>query len=177
MIFWFSLLFLLLILFSIWAYLAKPKCRNCGSRALNYLHLRADGNPDLRYKDNPIFCYSCKNTEATLKYKAIKEVQEHRAVKKYQAAYQGDASDQFNLGLMYDVGRPVEQNYDKAREWYEKAADQGHARAQYNLGIMYFYGAGVQQNLSVAKKFFGQSCENGEQDACERYQDLDELGY
>lgn len=160
------------------SHLAKPKCRNCGARALDYLYLRADGNPDLRYRDNPIFCYQCKNTEATLQYKAIKKVEDHRATKKYEAlALQGDANAQFELGSMYEVGGLVTQNHNKALEWYTKAAEQGYAKAQYRLGSMYFYGNGVHQNLSTAKNFFCQACDNGDKNSCEKYEDLRELGY
>ena len=32
-----------------------------------------------------------------------------------------------NLGVLYDNGQGVAQDYAKAREWYEKAADKGDA--------------------------------------------------
>ena len=53
------------------------------------------------------------------------------------AAEQGHAEAQFNLGVMYDIGQGVKQDYFKAVEWYQKAAEQGLAYAQYNLGVMY----------------------------------------
>lgn len=37
-------------------------------------------------------------------------------------AAQGNASAQYNLGVLYDSGRGVPQDYAKARLWYEKAA-------------------------------------------------------
>ncbi|MFW9297617.1 tetratricopeptide repeat protein, partial [Glaesserella parasuis] len=53
----------------------------------------------------------------------------------YQAAFpmfkelaeQGDAVAQFNLGVMYDKGRGVNQDYHQAAKWYQKAAEQGIA--------------------------------------------------
>ncbi len=51
-------------------------------------------------------------------------------------AAQGDAHAQFNLGVMYDKGRGVSQDYAEAVKWYRKAAEQGHASAQHNLGVM-----------------------------------------
>jgi len=42
-------------------------------------------------------------------------------------AYQGDASAQSNLGLMYATGQGVPQDYAEAVRWYRRAADQGHA--------------------------------------------------
>ena len=47
---------------------------------------------------------------------------------------------------MYYNGLGVEKDYQKAKEWYEKAAAQGNARAQTNLGDMYYNGEGVSQN-------------------------------
>ena len=53
-------------------------------------------------------------------------------------AEQGDASAQFNLGLMYYDGEGVPQNYKTAVKWYSLAAEQGYADAQFNLGLMYY---------------------------------------
>lgn len=39
-----------------------------------------------------------------------------------QAALQGDASAQINLGLMYQNGEGVGKNVDKAFTWYKSAA-------------------------------------------------------
>jgi TPR repeat protein len=36
----------------------------------------------------------------------------------------------FNLGLLYENGQGVVQDYAKAREWYQKAADKGHVFAK-----------------------------------------------
>ena len=49
-------------------------------------------------------------------------------------AEQGDASAQFNLGLMYDNGNGVPEDDRQAVFWYRKAAEQGVAGAQNNLG-------------------------------------------
>ena len=51
-----------------------------------------------------------------------------------KAAEQGDASAQYNLGVMYENGHGVEQDDEQAVFWYRKAAEQGYADAQYNLG-------------------------------------------
>ena len=54
-----------------------------------------------------------------------------------QAAEQGNAAAQFNLGVMYYQRQGVTQNYQHAFAWFQKAANQGYALAQYNLGVMY----------------------------------------
>lgn len=42
------------------------------------------------------------------------------------AADQGDASAQYNLGLLYDQGHGVPQDYGQAA-WYRNAAEQGQS--------------------------------------------------
>jgi len=43
-----------------------------------------------------------------------------------QAAAQGNAAAQFNLGVLYKKGQGVPQNNATARKWFEKAAAQGY---------------------------------------------------
>ena len=45
--------------------------------------------------------------------------------KMLQAAEQGFAAAQYNLGVMYDNGQGVRQNYKIAKEWFGKACDNG----------------------------------------------------
>ena len=49
-------------------------------------------------------------------------------------AEQGHAAAQANLGVLYDSGTGVPQNYSKAASWYRAAAEQGNVRAQRGLG-------------------------------------------
>ena len=67
-----------------------------------------------------------------------------------EAAEQGYASAQNNLGVMYNDGRGVPQNYAEAVKWYRLAAEQGYALAQFGLGVMYHEGRGVPQNGVMA---------------------------
>ena len=57
---------------------------------------------------------------------------------------------QYNLGLSYDKGLGVPQNYAQAALWYRKAAEQGYAMAQYNLGFLYHNGQGVPRDYAEA---------------------------
>lgn len=53
-----------------------------------------------------------------------------KKMKRYRnAANQGDAKAQFMLGECYYYGKGVNEDKDKAMEWYTKAADQGHSGA------------------------------------------------
>ena len=67
-----------------------------------------------------------------------------------QAAEQGDATAQFNLGVMYAKGEGVLQDDAAAVRWYRLAAEQGHAEAQGTLGAMYAIGRGVPQDDETA---------------------------
>lgn len=68
-------------------------------------------------------------------------------------AESGDAKALFKLGLMYDRGEGVPQNYAEAFKWYRKAAELGHASAQFNLGFSYTYGLGVPKDHGEAIKW------------------------
>ena len=76
-------------------------------------------------------------------------------------AYQGDARTQNKLGLMYDKGLGVTQDYAEAVRWYRKAADQGNAPAQYNLGFMYDKGWGVAQDYVQAYMWYNLAAAKG----------------
>jgi TPR repeat protein len=84
------------------------------------------------------------------------------ALKEWQPlADKGDASAQYNLGLMYAKGEGVGQDFKRAAEWYEKAAQQGVAAAQYNLGVIYTHGQGVPKDLQKASEWYQKAAEQG----------------
>lgn len=76
-------------------------------------------------------------------------------------AERGDAAAQSSLGVWYHFGLIVEQNYDEALKWSEKAAEQGYADAQFNLGLMYYRGNGVVKDQIEACKWFYLSAAQG----------------
>ena len=67
-----------------------------------------------------------------------------------RAAEQGDATAQSSLGIAYELGEGVPQDYVEAAKWYRKAAEQGNAAAQNNLGVMYAFGQSIPQNDAEA---------------------------
>ena len=75
------------------------------------------------------------------------------------------ADIKFHVDDYYIKGLGVEQNYAKAKEWYEKAASQGTAEAQYNLGVMYRDGLGVPQSDEKAIEWFKKAAEQGHEGA------------
>ncbi|HHF3821858.1 TPA: tetratricopeptide repeat protein, partial [Haemophilus influenzae] len=76
-------------------------------------------------------------------------------------AEQGNASIQFNLGLMYKKGQGIKQDDFEAVKWFRKAAEQGEANAQFNLGVMYANGRGVKQDDFEEVKWYRQAAEQG----------------
>lgn len=76
-------------------------------------------------------------------------------------AQQGDADAQYNLGLMYDNGQGVTQDYKEALKWYRLAAAQGHSTAQSNIGFMYNKGLGVTQDYKEALWWFRLAAAHG----------------
>ena len=60
-----------------------------------------------------------------------------------QAADQGDAEAQYNLGVIYNNGEGVPKDDAEAVRWFQLAAEQGYAKAQFELGYKYRWGHGV----------------------------------
>jgi TPR repeat protein len=81
------------------------------------------------------------------------------------AADQGHARAQCNLGCAYEHGQGVKQDFGEAARLYRKAADQGDASAQCNLGAMYNSGQGVKQDFDEAARLFRKAADQGDADA------------
>jgi TPR repeat protein len=73
----------------------------------------------------------------------------------------GDPGAQYRLGVIYERGRGVAQDYAEAERWYRKSAVQGFAQAQNNLGHLYEIGHGVPQDYGEAMKWYRKSAEQG----------------
>lgn len=81
-------------------------------------------------------------------------------------ADQGNASAQYNLGVMHgndEVGMRLD--YKEAVKWFRLAADQGHARAQHNLGLLYAKGHGVPINAVAAYAIYNVAAVSKDLDA------------
>jgi len=77
-------------------------------------------------------------------------------------ADQGSAPAQFNLGVLYERGLGVPQDYAEAVKWIRKAANQGYGHAQTNLGWMYQTGHGVPADYAGAAKWYRKSADQGD---------------
>ena len=87
-----------------------------------------------------------------------------------KAAEQGDAEAQATLGVMYQKGEGVPQDYAEAVKWYRRSAEQGRAISLGSLGAMYYTGNGVQQDDAKAYMFFNLAAAKGVEDT-EKYRE------
>ena len=71
-----------------------------------------------------------------------------------EAAQQGLAPAQYQLGLRYANGDGVTRDFEEAVKWYQRAAAQGVAFAQFNLGVRYANGQGVERDPVKAYQWF-----------------------
>ena len=69
------------------------------------------------------------------------------------------------LGVRYENGEGVQQDYSEALKWFKKAAEAGNGKALRNVGRMYHYGNGVDQDKDKAMEWYKRAAEKGETDA------------
>ena len=74
---------------------------------------------------------------------------------------------------MYTFGRGVDQNYERAVEYFEAAARQGDGMAQFNLGDLYVQGQGVEQSIEKGREWLLKAAEQGEESSIRELQVLD----
>ena len=99
-------------------------------------------------------------------YNAARDGDYASAVRWYTfAADEGNAAAQYNLGVIYENGSGVAQQYKTAVQWYTLAADQGYVEAQYNLGVIYENGSGVAQQYDTALRWYTLASAQGHANA------------
>ena len=76
----------------------------------------------------------------------------------YPLALEGNLQAQSNLGMLYNLGRGVDENKELAYWWFSEAAERGSIKAINNLAVMYFNGNNyVKQDTAQAIKLFETS--------------------
>ena len=92
-------------------------------------------------------------------------------------ANRGMAEAQINLGMMFESGQGVLQNFDEAIKWYQLAASQGLIKAQeklnllvskataaqvnFGLGVAFENGQGVPQDIMEAIRWYQLAADQG----------------
>jgi TPR repeat protein len=77
------------------------------------------------------------------------------------AALYRDAGAQNELGVTYDLGRIIPQDYGEAARWYRRAIERRNSSAKANLGRMYALGLGIATGLDEAERLFREAAEQG----------------
>lgn len=85
----------------------------------------------------------------------------HEHVPLYRAALEGSAEAQFELGLLFEYGRDVNQDDSIAADWYEMAAAQQFSNAQYRLAILFDNGWGIEADQKKAFTLYESAAQNG----------------
>lgn len=112
-----------------------------------------------------LFRVSIASAQDTLP--AHESAQREAAVVTHADAEAGDPAAQFKLGVRYEHGEGVSQDYAQAAAWYRKAALQEHSRseapvlAQFALGVLYERGQGVPQNFVHATAWYRKAADRG----------------
>ena len=78
-----------------------------------------------------------------------------------QKAEGGDAKAQYDLGVIYWMGKKVRKDYAQARVWLEKAAAKGSAESQVLLGVMEYHGQGGPRNDAKAAEWMTKAATSG----------------
>ena len=77
-------------------------------------------------------------------------------------AEKGNKFFQYNLGLLYNLGKGVPQDYKEAFKWFSLSAQQGYEVAQRELGVMYYKGVGTIQDYIYAHMWWSIAASSGE---------------
>src|SRR5215467_14236903 len=80
-------------------------------------------------------------------------------------AQHGNRRAQTLVGIAFETGNGVKQDYSEAREWFLKAAKQADPIAEHNLGVIYYTGMGVERNPFEAAKWFEKAATSGFREA------------
>ena len=68
---------------------------------------------------------------------AMSAMSQTKYEKYIDAANQGDAEAQYQIGMCYREGTGVRKNMKMSAQWFTKSAEQGHAKAQFQIGWAY----------------------------------------
>jgi TPR repeat protein len=73
----------------------------------------------------------------------------------------GDPRGALYVGVLYDSGLGVGQDYHQAMGWYRRAAEAGSAAAAFNVGVLYDAGLGVEKDPSEAALWYARAAAKG----------------
>ena len=81
-------------------------------------------------------------------------------------AFEGFGEAQHDIAAIYTAGHGgVDQDFTKARVWFEQAAARGVANASYNLGVIYHQGLGVDADITTALRWYEAAAQSNHPEA------------
>ncbi len=83
----------------------------------------------------------------------------------YRAAMDGDASAQFELGLLFIRGEAVRKDFTRGLAWLRRAAEQEHVGAQRELADMSLQGVELPQDAATAFQWYQRAALHGDAQA------------
>jgi tetratricopeptide (TPR) repeat protein len=82
-----------------------------------------------------------------------------------KAAELGSAGAMRDLGVLYERGSGVPQDFAEAKKWYQKAGVLGDSHAAFRLGVIYEQGLGAVKSLADAVTWYRKAAQLGSLDA------------
>ena len=80
-------------------------------------------------------------------------------------AEQGNPEAQYKVGEMYEMGKGVPKDVQKAQQWFEKAGAQGHKKAAYKLLYLEIESSGLNDFNKTQVGVLRQEAASGNADA------------
>ena len=100
------------------------------------------------------------DTDAGLRYFGSGQFSE--AVQAWQAAAdQGDPAAALYLGVLFDTGTGVGQDYRRALDWYQRGGAAGNRTAMFNAAVMFDAGRGTPADLPTAVTWYERAAAAG----------------
>jgi hypothetical protein len=92
-------------------------------RQLTLIYTARANLRDMQMRNSALECH-------ILKVRACRKATRQRPAGIARLLTRGTPKAQFLLGIAYQIGEGVSQDYAQAAFWYRKAAEQGHEQAQ-----------------------------------------------
>ena len=74
-----------------------------------------------------------------------------------RAADNGDPNSLYYIGMMYRLGQSVQQDSEKAIQWFMRSAEYGFSISMRAIGEMYAKGEGVEQDRDRAEEWYARA--------------------
>lgn len=91
-------------------------------------------------------------------------------------AESGNVQAQYKLAFMYEIGRGVEKDTDKAKQWYKQSADKDYAAAKFRLQYLDIQKTGFKPQHAKWLENLKDAANNGDEEAMYLVAELYEAG-